>query len=110
MDTQKRKILLVEDETVMREGMRDWLTENGYDVESAETGEEALQRIRKEDFGIIVLDLRLLGIDGLQVLEQARELKSEAKGIIITAHPSPETQAKAQKLGVLDYLVKPFQI
>ncbi len=110
MDTQKRRILLVEDETVMREGMRDWLMENGYDVESAETGEEALQRIRKEDFGIIVLDLKLLGIDGLQVFEKARELKSEAKGIIITAHPSPETQEKAQKLGVLDYLVKPFKI
>jgi two-component system response regulator AtoC len=110
MDTQKRKILLVEDETVMREGMRDWLTENGYDVESADTGEEALQRIKKEDFGVIVLDLRLLGIDGLQVLEQAKELKSEAKGIIITAHPTPETQAKAQKLGAIDYLVKPFNI
>ena len=110
MDVKKRKILIVEDEAVVRESIRDWLMEDGYDVECVETGEEALERIRKEEFGVIVLDLRLPGIDGLQVFEQAKELKSETKGIIITAYPSRETQEKAQRLGLLDYLAKPFEV
>ena len=75
MEAKKRKILLVEDETVLREALRDWLTEDGYDVECVNSGEEALDRIKKEQFGAIVLDLRLPGIDGLQVFEQAKELK-----------------------------------
>jgi len=110
MKSKKRKILLVEDETVLREALRDWLTEDGYDVECVDSGEEALDRIKKEQFGVVVLDLRLPGIDGLQVFEQAKELKSETKGIIITAYPSKETLEKAKRLGLLDYLVKPFKL
>lgn len=110
MAAKKRKILLVEDEMVLREALRDWLTEDGYDVECVDSGEKALDRIKEEQFGAIVLDLRLPGIDGLQVFEQAKELKSEAKGIIITAYPSKETLDKAKRLGLLDYLVKPFKL
>ena len=110
MDIKKGKILIVEDEAVVRESVRDWLIENGYDVECVETGEEALERIEKEGFGVIVLDLRLPGIDGLQVFEQAKKLKPETKGIMITAYPSKETQEKAQRLGLLDYLAKPFKV
>jgi len=110
MEVKKGKVLLVEDETVVRESVRDWLIDDGYDVECVETGEEALERIKKEEFGVIVLDLRLPGIDGLQVFEQAKELKSETKGIIITAYPSKETLEKAKRLGLLDYLAKPFKV
>ena len=109
MEAKKRKILIVEDETVVRESVRDWLVEDGYDVEVAENGEEALKKIKEEDFGVIVLDLRLPGIDGLQVFEEAKELKPETKGVIITAYPSKETQEKAKRLGLLDYLPKPFK-
>ena len=109
MKAKKRKILLVEDETVVREALRDWLTEDGYVVDVAEDGEEALEKIKKEEFGVIVLDLRLPGIDGLQVFEEAKELKPETKGVIITAYPSKETREKAQRLGLLDYLAKPFK-
>jgi CheY-like chemotaxis protein len=110
MDVKKSKILIVEDEAVVRESLRDWLIENGYDVECVETGEEALERVENEGFGVIVLDLRLPGIDGLQVFEQAKKLKPETKGIMITAYPSRETQEKAQRLGLLDYLAKPFKV
>ncbi len=110
MEVKKRKILLVEDEAVLRESVRDWLKEDGYDVECVETGEEALDRIKKEDFSVLVLDLRLPGIDGLQVYEQAKGLKSETKGVIITAYPSKETLEKAKRLGLLDYLSKPFKV
>lgn len=110
MTAKKQKVLLVEDEAIVRESLRDWLTEDGYDVECVDTGEEALERVKKEEFGVIVLDLRLPGIDGLQVFEQAKELKPETKGVIITAYPSKETLDKASKLGLVDYLVKPFKI
>jgi len=110
MKAQKRKVLLVEDETIVRESLRDWLIEDGYDVECVESGEEALERIKQEEFGVIVLDLRLPGIDGLQVFEQAKGLKPDTKGVIITAYPAKETLDKARSLGLIDYLVKPFKI
>jgi DNA-binding NtrC family response regulator len=106
----KKKVLLVEDEAVLRESVRDWLVEDGYDVECVETGEEALEKIKGEEFGVVVLDLRLPDIDGLQVFEHAKELKPETKGVIITAYPSKESREKARKLGLLDYLAKPFKV
>ncbi len=110
MAAKKRKILVVEDEAVVRESVRDWLVEDGYDVECVESGEEALERMKKEAFGVVVLDLRLPGIDGLQVFEHAKELTPETKGVIITAYPSKETKEKARRLGLLDYLPKPFKV
>jgi DNA-binding NtrC family response regulator len=110
MTAKKQKVLLVEDETIVRESLRDWLAEDGYDVECVDTGEEALARIKQEDFGVVVLDLRLPGVGGLQVFEQAKELKPETKGVIITAYPSKETLEEARRLGLVDYLVKPFKI
>lgn len=106
----KKKVLLVEDEAVLRDSVRDWLVEDGYDVECVETGEEALERIKEEEFGVVVLDLRLPDIDGLQVFEHAKELKPETRGVIITAYPSKETREKAKRLGLLDYLAKPFRV
>ena len=110
MAAKKNKILLVEDEAVVRESVQDWLTDDGYDIECVESGEEALERLKKEEFGVIVLDLRLPGIDGLQVFEHAREITPETKGVIITAYPSQETLEKAKGLGLVDYLPKPFKV
>jgi len=109
VEPKKRKILIVEDEAVVRDSVRDWLLEDGYEVECAASGEEALDKVRGEDFGILVLDLRLPGIDGLQVFEQAKELRPGTKGIIITAYPSKDTWERAKRLGVLDFLPKPFK-
>jgi DNA-binding response OmpR family regulator len=110
MESKRKKILLVEDEAVLRESVKDWLTEDGYDVECVETGEEALEKIKKEKYGVVVLDLRLPGIDGLQVFEKAKQLEADTKGILITAFPSKESQEKARSLGLIDYLPKPFKV
>jgi len=110
MKVKKRKILLVEDETVLREALQEWLVGDGYAVEVAESGEEAVERIKKEEFGVIVLDLRLPGIDGLRVFEEAKDVNPEIKGVIITAYPSKETLTRAKEIGLLDYLPKPFKI
>jgi CheY-like chemotaxis protein/ferredoxin len=105
-----KPILVVEDETIMRESLRDWLTESGYQVATVENGEEALETIIEQDFGLLILDLRLPGKDGLRVLREARASRPELKGIIITAYPSLETAVEAMKEGAVDYLSKPVDL
>ena len=105
-----KPILVVEDEAIMRESLRDWLTEGGYQVETTEQGEEALKTIAEQDFGILILDLRLPGKDGLEVLREARAQNPKLKGIIITAYPSVQTAVEAMKIGAIDYLAKPFSL
>jgi len=105
-----KPILIVEDEAIMRESLRDWLTDSGYQVETAEEGEEALKTIAEQDFGVAILDLRLPGKDGLEVLREARAKRPQLKGIIITAYPSVQTAVEAMKEGAIDYLPKPFDL
>ena len=105
-----KPILLVEDEAVMRESVRDWLTDVGYEVETAEDGEQALKTIGEQEFGFIILDLRLPGKDGLEVLREARAKHPQLKGVVITAYPSVETAVEAIKHGAVDYLPKPFDL
>jgi DNA-binding response OmpR family regulator len=107
---QMKPILVVEDETIMRESLRDWLTDDGYQVETAKEGEEALEAIAEQDFGVVILDLRLPGKDGIEVLREAKERRPHLKGIIITAYPSIETAVAATKLGAIDYLTKPVSL
>jgi len=105
-----KPILIVEDEAIMRESLRDWLTDGGYQVETAEEGEEALKTIAERDFGVVILDLRLPGKNGLEVLREARAKRPQLNGIIITAYPSIETAVEAMKIGAVDYLPKPFSL
>ena len=105
---EMKPVLIVEDEAIMRESLRDWLKDEGYEVETAEEGEEALQKIGEREFGVAVLDLRLPGKDGLEVLKEATAQNPKLKGIVITAYPSVETAVEAMKIGAVDYIVKPF--
>jgi DNA-binding response OmpR family regulator len=105
---EMKPVLIVEDEAIMRESLRDWLEDGGYEVETAEQGEEALDKIAKKEFGVAVLDLRLPGENGLEVLKRATEQDPKLKGIIITAYPSIETAVTAMKMGAVNYIVKPF--
>ena len=106
--TEMKPVLIVEDETIMRESLRDWLKDEGYEVETAKEGEEALEKIGQKEFSVAVLDLRLPGKDGLEVLKEATEKDPKIKGIVITAYPSVETAVEAMKIGAVDYIVKPF--
>ena len=105
-----KPILIVEDEAIMRESLRDWLTDIGYQVETAEEGEEALKIAAEQDFGVVILDLKLPGKDGIEVLREAKAKRPRLKGIIITAYPSVGTAVEAMKEGVIDYLPKPFDL
>jgi len=108
---QKEKpILVVEDEAIMRESVRDWLADAGYQVKTAEDGKQALRTLAEQEFGLIILDLRLPGKGGLEVLREARAKQPQLKGIIITAYPSVPSAVEAMKEGALDYLPKPFDL
>ena len=102
-----KPVLIVEDEAIMRDSMRDWLKDEGYEVETAERGEDALEKIGEIDYGIVVLDMKLPGKSGLNVLKEAKAKNPQLKGVIMTAYPSVETAVEAMKIGALDYLIKP---
>ncbi len=102
-----KPVLIVDDEPIVRESIRDWLVEAGYQVRTAATGEEALRLVSNQDFGVIVLDIRLPGMTGMKVLTEVKAVKPDIKSIIITAYPTPEFQDEAVKMGAIDFLVKP---
>jgi CheY-like chemotaxis protein len=103
-----KPILVVEDEKVMQEALKDWLETSGFEVDTAGDGEQALEKITHEDYGVVVLDLKLPGKDGVQVLKEATAQRPHLKAIIITAYPSVETAVETMKVGAVDYLTKPF--
>jgi ActR/RegA family two-component response regulator len=101
-------VLLVEDEFSVAKGLEMVMTEGGYDVDMADTGKSALDKFRAKYFDLMVTDLRLPDIDGMEVIEQVRERRPETKVVIITGYPSVSTAVQAVKIGVSDYLRKPF--
>ena len=101
-------VLIVDDEPIVRESLRDWLKDAGYQVATAESGEEALEMIEKQDFGMVVLDIRLPGKTGIAVLKEIKTKRPWIKSIIITAYPSAVTANETEKLGAVDYLIKPI--
>ena len=103
-------VLIVDDEPIVRDSLRDWLTSNDYHVVTSTSGEEALGKIKEQDFQLIILDIRLRGSDGIDLLEEAKAHNPDVKAIIITAYPSVETIEKATKLGAVNYLTKPFEL
>jgi two-component system response regulator AtoC len=102
------RILIVDDEEIVRESLADWLAKDGYTVDAAPDGESALARLRSDEWSIALVDLKMPGMDGLQVLEAARKLNPEIAVVMITAYATVETAVRAIKLGATDYIVKPF--
>ena len=104
----RTSILIVDDEPIVREAIRDWLVDAGYDVTTAATGERALEISAAQEFGLVILDVRLPGKTGIRVLEEMKAANPDVKAIIITAYASPQMRTEAKKLGALHYLSKPI--
>ncbi len=102
------RILAVDDEEIVRESLSNWLLEDGYDVVAVESGFIAIEKVKKGNWNILLVDLKMPGMDGLQVLEEVKKLKPDIPVIIITAYATVDTAVKAMKDGAYDYLVKPF--
>jgi len=102
------KILIVDDETIMRESLAGWLLRDGHEVETAKSGEEALEKLAVVRYDILLLDIKMEGISGLEVLKRIKESDSDVAVIMITAYGSISTAIEAMKSGAADYLLKPF--
>jgi DNA-binding response OmpR family regulator len=103
-----RSVLIVDDEKNIRLTLSLALEQLNIPVDTAVNGEEALQKLAEKSYGLMLLDLRMPGIDGLEVLRRVPELRPDVKVIIITAWGSIEAAVEAMKLGAVDFLQKPF--
>jgi len=102
------QILVVDDEEVMCESLAAWLREDGYGVDTAASGREALEKAREKDYAIYFVDLKMPGgMDGIETMMQIRRLHPEASIIIITAYATVDTAITAMKEGAQEYIVKP---
>jgi len=102
------RILVVDDEQHVRNSLATWFREEGYEVSVASSGKEALATLTREGTNILLVDIKMPGMDGLELQRKARELAPDATIIIMTAYASVETAVQALKEGAYDYIVKPF--
>jgi DNA-binding response OmpR family regulator len=103
----KSKLLVVDDDELLRNSLVEILTMEGYEVQTVSTGEEALIRLQNEDYDLLLLDLRMPGIDGLDVLREVNRTAPATKVILLTGHGTLETAIEALRYGAYDYLLKP---
>ena len=105
---EKSRILVVDDEAVVREGVRRILENDRYSVESCSSGRAALDLMQIKDFDMVITDLKMPGMSGLEVLKTIKILQPEIPVIIITGYSTVDTAVEAMKNGAIDYIAKPF--
>ncbi len=106
--TQKISILVVDDENSVRDSLYNWFIEDGYRVGCAEDAKVALNRLEAESFDIILADIKMPGMDGLEMLKRIKAIQQDAIVIMMTAFATVETAVQALKDGAFDYVTKPF--
>ena len=104
------KILLVDDEVVFTQNMAKLLANRGYVVTAVNSGDAAIQALEERDFDVVVLDLKMPGMDGITTLKEIKKLGLLTETLILTGHGSIDTALEAIKLGAYDYLTKPCEI
>ena len=113
--SKKRRILAVDDDSLVRRSLEILLREAGYDPVVANGGEEAIAALPKKHFDLLITDIRMPGMDGLQVIQAARDYcrqkkKSEIPVIVLTAYNDQPVKDSAERIGVRDFLLKPFKV
>lgn len=102
------KIFIIDDELSVRTSLEEWFLEDGFQVVTAASGEEALKKMHAGPYDLILLDIKMPGMDGITLQKKIKEIDLEAIIIIITAYASVDTAVEALKLGAFDYVTKPF--
>ncbi len=105
-----KKILIVDDEEDVRLFLADFLGDRDFKIDTAESGEEALGKVAKTPPDLVLLDVMMPGMDGIQCLEEIKKKFPQMHVIMITALKDETRMAKAKKLGACDYIVKPFSL
>ena len=108
MNNDKKRILIVEDDEEMRSLLKDFIEAEGFETDSASNGSEAFRKLAKESFDLIITDVRMPGLTGLDILPGVRKLQPEASIIVITAFGSEEVCRRAFERGATAYLEKPI--
>ena len=108
MKEDKAQVLIIDDDPGMRSTLSDILEAVDYEVKDLGKGREALDWLKKNSFDIVIMDIKLPDIDGMKLLEEARQINPEAPVIMITGYASVETAVEAMKQGAYAYIVKPF--
>ena len=105
------RVLVVDDEPGIRESLCGVLEDEGFDASAVESGEACLEALARESWALVLLDIWLPGIDGLETLARIGEMPAEERPavVMISGHGNIETAVKATKLGAFDFLEKPFQ-
>ena len=106
----KKKILLVDDEETLRWALHEALSEEGFDIENTSDSMKALEFTRKTKYDLVISDLKMPIMGGLQLISEIKKQNPDTKAIIITAYGSAEAVIEAMHLGVLDFITKPFKI
>lgn len=101
------RILIIDDEKAIRAALKDILTDEGYEVEEARDGEEGLKMLTDNDYDVVLCDIKMPKMDGMEVLEKAAELSKDAAFIMVSAHGNIETAVEATKKGAFDFIPKP---
>jgi DNA-binding NtrC family response regulator len=104
----KHKILIVDDEPDICKALEFLLMREGYDVTSVNSGEDAIERIKKENFEVMLSDIKMGKVDGMVVLEKTKEISPDTPVVMMTAFASIESAVEAMRKGAYDYIVKPF--
>jgi DNA-binding NtrC family response regulator len=101
-------ILVIDDETIIHESCARILREQGYEVDSAMNGQEALQKLQERRYNLVLSDIKMPGMDGVQTLELMKRHAPDITVIMFTGFASVDTARATMKLGAFDYLPKPF--
>lgn len=104
------RILLVDDEEVFTRNMTKLLNHRGYVVTAVNSGDSAVRTLQGQDFDVIVLDLKMPGMDGIATLKEIQKLNASTEVLILTGHGSMDTAFKAIEMGAYDYVTKPCEI
>ena len=108
MDKKRGKILVLDDEKIVLESVSRILEGEQYQVKTCRSGKEALEALKDDSFDILVTDLKMPGLDGIETIKLCSDHDPDLSVIIITAYPSVDSAVTAMKLGALDYVQKPF--
>ena len=107
-DRKKYKILVVDDELSLRDSLKEWLEEEGFTTGMAESGQQALDMLAKDNYQLMLSDIKMPGMDGVELLTRAKKNYPDLGVVMMTAYATIDTAVDAMKIGAHDYLTKPF--
>ncbi len=109
-EESKTRILILDDEPIVCKRLKPAFEKLGYEVEAFTNSSEAMERVQEQDFDIVITDLKMEGVDGMQFLTAVKERSPETEVIVITGFATMETAKESFQKGVFDFVAKPFKI